>query len=97
MGRLRTVLDSPGDIVEVSVRGSASPEGNTDKNDTLSAMRAAVLSGLFEPSKVRSVEALGTNWAMLRREIGKCDTKWKRPQPSAAIGSGCSAAAPDPA
>lgn len=77
MGRLRTVLDSPGDIVEVSVRGSASPEGNTDKNDTLSAMRAAVMSDLFEPSKVRAVEALGTNWAMLRREIGKCDTKWK--------------------
>ena len=58
-----------GDIVAVSVRGSASPEGNTDKNDTLSAMRAAVLSGLFEPAKVKSVEALGTNWTMLRREI----------------------------
>ena len=77
MGRLGAVLDSPQDIVAVSVRGSASPEGNTDKNDTLSAMRAAVLSGLFEPAKVKSVEALGTNWTMLRREIEKCDTKWK--------------------
>ncbi|MBQ4279450.1 MAG: DUF3575 domain-containing protein [Rikenellaceae bacterium] len=74
---LKAVLDSPREIVGVTVSGSASPEGSERINNLISARRAAALSAWFDGAKVVSVDTIGINWAMFRELVERSDVEWR--------------------